>query len=196
MCCNRLSGARTRRHDLWKAALSRLTSRAGVSNRMEPRYADVGLAAPGRQGARADIHATLPPPYGPTLLDVSIIHPRSSSVIHQAACTRGSAAAFRDRQKYRANTAHQHAGHVFIPASVETYGYLGRPLVGYLRALSDVAACRTVGVTRGSFLASAYRELSVALVRSQGFVYRACTNLLARAAGGQVLGGSDVPFLD
>jgi hypothetical protein len=91
---------------------------------------------------------------------------------------------------------HQHAGHVLIPASVETYGYLGKPLVGYVRALSDVAACRTADVTRGSFLASAYRELSVALVRSQGFVYRACANLLARASGGQVLGGSDVTFLE
>jgi hypothetical protein len=196
MCCNKLSGARSRRHDLWKAALSRLTSRAGVSTRMEPHYADFGQAAAGRQGARADIHATMPPPHGPTLIDVSIIHPRSSTVIAHAARNKGSAAAFRDRQKYRANAGHQHAGYVFIPASVETYGHLGKPLVGYIRALSDVAACRTVGVTRGSFLASAYRELSVALVRSQGFVYRACANLLARASGGQVLEGSDVPFLD
>jgi hypothetical protein len=54
----------------------------------------------------------------------------------------------------------------------------------------------TGGVSRGSFLASAYRELSVALVCSQGFVYRASANLLAKASGRPVLEGSDVPFLD
>jgi hypothetical protein len=47
------------------------------------------------------------------------------------------------------------------------------------------------------FLASAYRELNVgALVCSQGFVYRASANLLAKASGRPVLEGSDVPFLD
>jgi hypothetical protein len=43
-----------------------------------------------------------PPPHGPTLLDVSIIHPRSSAYLAQAARAPGSAAASRDRQKYRA----------------------------------------------------------------------------------------------
>jgi hypothetical protein len=46
------------------------------------------------------------------------------------------------------------------------------------------------------FLVAAWTLLSVALVRSQGFVYRACDNLLARAFGGQVLEGSDVPVLE
>ena len=79
---------------------------------------------------------------------------------------------------------------------METYGYLGKPGMHYLRALGDIAANRTEGVTRGSFLASAYRELSVALVCGQGSVYRACANVLARASGGQVLEGAEVPFLD
>jgi hypothetical protein len=95
-----------------------------------------------------------------------------------------------------ANSGHQHAGYTFVPASVETYGYLGKPLMGYLRTLSTVPAGRTLGVSRGSFLASAYRELSVALVCSKGFVYRASAKLLARASGRPVLEGSDVPFLD
>ena len=68
--------------------------------------------------------------------------------------------------------------------------------MGYLRTLSDVAARDSVGVTRGSFLASAYRELSVALVRGQGSVYRACSSLLVRASRGHVCEGADVPFLD
>jgi hypothetical protein len=156
---------------------------------MEPRYAEVGQAASSRQGARADIHAALLPPYGPTLLDVPIIHPRSSAYLASAARAQGSAAGFRDRQKFRANSGHQHAGYKFVPASVEPYGYLGKPLVGYLRTFSALAAGRTLGVSRGSFLASAYRELSVALVCSQGFVYRASANLLAKASGRQCAGG-------
>jgi hypothetical protein len=53
---------------------------------------------------------------------------------------------------------------------------------------SAVAAGRTLGVFLGSVLASAYRELSVALVCSQGFVYRASGNLLAEASSRPVLG--------
>jgi hypothetical protein len=35
----------------------------------------------------------------------------------------------------------------------------------------------------------------VALVQSQGYVYRSCALLLAKASGGQVLPGADTPFL-
>jgi hypothetical protein len=66
----------------------------------------------------------------------------------------------------------------------------------YLRTLSDLASARSLAVTRGSFLASAHRELSVALVQSQGCVYRSCALLLAKASGRQVLPGADTPFLD
>ena len=71
-----------------------------------------------------------------------------------------------------------------------------KAFVRYLNNLSDAAALGTVGVTRGSFLASAYRELSVALVRSQGSVYRASANMLVRASGRQVVQGAEVPYLD
>jgi hypothetical protein len=68
--------------------------------------------------------------------------------------------------------------------------------MGYLRTLSTIVVGRALGVSRGSFLASAYQELSVALVCSQCFVYHASANLLARASGLPVLEGSDVFFLD
>ena len=74
-------------------------------------------------------------------------------------------------------------GCTFIPASVETYGSLGKPLVRCLNTLSEVAAARRPAVTKGAFLAGAHRELSVALIKCQGSVYRGCANLLARAAG-------------
>ena len=80
----------------------------------------------------------------------------------------GSAAAKRDAVKYRGNNGHHHPGHTFVPASVETYGYLGKPLVRYLNTLSEVAAAPGPAVTKGSFLAGALRELTVALIKYQG----------------------------
>ena len=79
---------------------------------------------------------------------------------------------------------------------METHGYLGKPLVRHLNILSEVAAARGPAVTKGSFLAGAQRELSVALTKCQGSVYRGCANLLARAAGRQVSPGAEVPYED
>jgi hypothetical protein len=52
--------------------------------------------------------------------------------------------------------------------------------------LSSTSA-RSLAVTRGSFLASAHRELIVALVQSQGYAYRSCALLLAKASGRPLL---------
>jgi hypothetical protein len=54
----------------------------------------------------------------------------------------------------------------------------------------------TLGLTKGFFLASAYRELSVSLVRGQGRVYNMCARLLARASGGEFVEGADYPYVD
>ena len=108
----------------------------------------------------------------------------------------GSAAAKRDALKYRGHNDHYHPGYKFVPASVERYGYLGKPLVRYLNTLSGVAAARRPAVTKGSFLAGAHRELSVALMKCQGSVYRGCANLMARAAGCPVLPGAAVPYVE
>ena len=108
----------------------------------------------------------------------------------------GSAAAKRDALKYRGTNGHHHPGHTFIPASVKTYGYLGKPPVRYLNTLSEVAAARGPAVTKGSFLAGAHREISVALIKCQGSVYRGCANLVARAAGRQVSPRAEVPYED
>ena len=77
---------------------------------------------------------------------------------------------------------------------MKTYGYLGKPIVRYLNTLSKVAAARGPAVPIGSLLAGAHRQLSVALLKSQGSVYRGCANLLARAAGRQVSPGAEVPY--
>ena len=108
----------------------------------------------------------------------------------------GSAAAKRDALKYRGNNGHYHPGDTFIPTSMETYGYLGKPLVRYRNTLSEVAAARGPAVTKGFFLAGAHRELSVAMIKCQGSVHRAFANLTARAAGRQVSPGAEVPYED
>jgi hypothetical protein len=200
MSCNRLSESRSRRHDHWKEALSRISARAGCSACTEPRYASAGVAAAGRRGARADIEVALSSPHGgarvTSLLDVSMIHRRFPTHVAAASQTRGTAAALRDRSKCQAHAGHRHLGHTFVPVGVETYGHLGKHIMRYLRTLNDISSPRSRAVTRGWLLASAHRELSVALVQSQRFVFRSCVLLLAKASGLQVLPGADTPFLD
>jgi hypothetical protein len=66
----------------------------------------------------------------------------------------------------------------------------------YLLTVSDVASASSFAVTRGSFLASAHREQSVAFVQSQGYVNRPCALLVAKASGLPVLPEADTPYLD
>ena len=117
-------------------------------------------------------------------------------VTTDAAAMQGSAVAKRDALTYRGNAGHHHPGHTFIPASVETLGYLGKPLVRYPKTLSEDAAARGPAVTKGSFLAVAHHEISVALIKCQGSVFVGCGNLMTRAAGRQVSPGAAVPYQD
>jgi hypothetical protein len=121
-------------------------------------------------------------------------HPRCPSYVAVASRTQGAAAALRDRSKHQAHSGHLHPGHTFVPASVETYGYLGKPIMQFLRTLSVVVSARSLAVTRGSFLASFHRKLSVALLQSQGYVFRLCTVARQRAwAAGVAWGGHSFP---
>jgi hypothetical protein len=110
------------------------------------------------------------------------------------ALTQGAAAALRDRSKYKAHAGHLHPGHTFVPASIKTYGHLGKPVMGAFRTPSDIASTRSQAVTRGSFLARGPRELSVALAQSQSYEYR--TRAFARQgfwAAGVAWGGHSFP---
>jgi hypothetical protein len=177
-------------------ALDRISARAGCTARTGLRYASLGVAAVGRQGARADIEVTLPPAHGPTLLDISMIHPRSPTYVATASQTRGAAAALRDRSRYWGHAGHLHPGHTFVPATVETSRQRGRRIMRYLPTLSDIAWALSGCHWGGVFLAGGHRELRLALVQSYGYVYRSCALLLAKASGRQVLPGADTPFLD
>jgi hypothetical protein len=66
----------------------------------------------------------------------------------------------------------------------------------YIHTLSDSTSARSLTVTWESFLAVSPRELSVAQLQNHGYEYRACVQLLAKAAGRQVLSGADTPLLD
>ena len=142
MTCKKLSGSRSRRHDDWKEALSRVTARAGCSNRVEPGYNEVDTAGRGRADSRPDIEAKLPLPHGTTLLDMSLTHPRAATDVTDADAIQGSTAAKCDAVKYRGNNGHHHPGHTFIPALLAIYVYLGKPLIRYPNTLSKVAAAR------------------------------------------------------
>jgi hypothetical protein len=143
-----------------------------------------------------DVQAFLPPPYGITVLNISITHHSCATNVHQAAQRPGATATRRDRDKFRGIEGHALEGQTYVPASVETYGYLGKSLVQFLSQLSEVAAQRTLGLTKGCFLASAYRELSFALVRGQKQGCNACAKLLARASGSEFVEGVDTPYID
>jgi hypothetical protein len=150
--------------DQWKEALSRISVHSGYRACRAPSYTSVGVAAVKRQGRRADTEVTLPLSHGPTLLDMSMIHPRCPTYVAATTQTLGMAADLRDMSKERAHSGHLDPSHTFVPASLERYGHIGRPIMQYLRTLRDTASVRSLAVTLGSFLASAHRELSVAHV--------------------------------
>jgi hypothetical protein len=122
-----------------------------------------------------------PPPHGPTLLDISITHPLFPTYIAAVSQMRGAAAAQRGMSKYQVYASHLFPRHTFVPASVETYGHVGRPFMRYLCTLSNIVSARSLADTRGSFLACAHRKVSVDLMQSHGYVYCSCLLLLAKA---------------
>ena len=65
----------------------------------------------------------------------------------------------------------------------------------FLRDLAQVAAAKQQ-FTAGAFLASALRELSVALARGQQAVFRQGLSVYARVAGSAPMSGARRPFLD
>jgi hypothetical protein len=105
--------------------------------------------------------SVFPPPHGP-MLDISMIHPHCPTYVAAAPQILGAAVALQHMSEYRAQEGRLHPCHTSVPASVETYGHFGKPVLWYIRTLSDVALARSLAVTQRSFLASVHRELTVA----------------------------------
>jgi hypothetical protein len=76
------------------------------------------------------------------------------------------------------------------------YGHLSKPIMQYIRTLSDVASPHSLDVIRGLLPVAADMELSVDLVHGQGCVHRSCMLLFAKVAVQQVFSRADTPFLD
>jgi hypothetical protein len=68
------------------------------------------------QRARGDIEVTLPPPHGPNLRDISMIHPRCTNYVAATSHTKGAATALHDSNNYRENAGHRHPGDSVIVA--------------------------------------------------------------------------------
>jgi hypothetical protein len=67
---------------------------------------------------------------------------------------RDPVATLRDMSKYRTHAGHLQPGYSIVPALVQTYVQSGRPIMRYLRTLTDVASARSLAVSRGSLVAS------------------------------------------
>jgi hypothetical protein len=123
-----------------------------------------------------------------------MIHPCCPTYIAAAFEKRGTAAALRVWSKYRHLRANCNpVTPLCLSASTRTGTSESTSVMQFIHTLSDIASARSLADTQGSFLASAYRELSVALVQSQGNVYRSCSLSPTKAAGQQVLPGAEAP---
>jgi hypothetical protein len=105
------------------------------------------------------------PLHGLTLLDISIVLSRCRTYISAALLS-----------------------HLY-----ETNERLSEPIMRYNCTLRDKASACSL-VTRRSFVTTAHRELSVALVQSQGYMHR--NEQLLDDVVLMVLLGTDTPFLD
>jgi hypothetical protein len=82
-----------------------------------------------------------------TLTDISAVHPLSVNTLSAAAAAAAAAAAeagavasCRDQQKQKAYARVAPNGYAFVPFSVESYGWLGKPAMKLLQGLGDEAA--------------------------------------------------------
>ena len=81
-----------------------------------------------------------------------------------------------------------------MPFSVESFGRLGKPAMAFLRRMVRDAGLR--GAARGRFLASAHRELSVALARGNSGILRAGAKVYVRVAGKDRKPGRATPAVE
>ena len=98
------------------------------------------------------------------------------------------------RTKYASADPH---GYAFVPLSVETYGRWGQPAMKLLSALASAgAATRGVTFDPSAFVTFALRELSMALCRGNGLLFRRGQGACAKAAGHAFRAGAVAPYVD
>jgi hypothetical protein len=197
MTCSTLSGAMTLRHDIIKDTVRRIAQRASVASSVEPALRPLrgaqAAALTNRHDARGDILLVLPEAL--TVIDVSIIHPAASTYVRQAAGTDGAAAATRDQAKRARYQLANPDGYDFTPFSVETFGRIGKPAMVLINDLAT-AASASGSLHKDDFVTNALRDLSIALCRGNGVMYKRSMTTLARVSGTCLRAGLDIPTAD
>jgi len=79
-------------------------------------------------------------------------------------------------------------GHKFVPFAIESYGRLGRHALGLLKDWADTASSGG-GIDRDSFLTWIKREISVALIKGNGRMFRHYVGYVARGIGRRFMHG-------
>jgi len=132
-----------------------------------------------RAEARGDVLFVLPD--NMLVADVTVCHPSAPSYRRGAAGEPGHAAARREREKRRIYETGDPYGYGFTPLVTESFGRHGRAAMDHLNKLGEIAA--GAGVNKRTFVRNALRDLSVALVKGNGFVFRQARNVYARVCG-------------
>jgi hypothetical protein len=83
-------------------------------------------------------------------------------------------------------------GATMVPLVMSAFGKLGPAAEGYLQSLATVA-CSTGVVDRGVWLCLSRQNLSCALLRGRGIVFRDYYRSLAKSAGKDFCDGAVVP---
>ena len=190
--CDKLAEKIRARHDIVVQAWCRVLRRAGFATSVEPplhslRRSEVEMA---RLGSRGDILAVLE---ALTALDVSVTHPSAVSYRARAAREDGAAAAARERRK-RADYRNNAFAEDFFPLAQESFGRLGAAARRLVLQVGESAAVTGL-LSKASFVAGAYTELSVALCKGNERVFRTFAFNLAKVAGFQFTTGDLVPSL-
>jgi hypothetical protein len=192
MVCKTQMGGMQMRHEILANAWRLISNRAGISTSAEPLLRQLpGQQAPAnaeRPDSRGDI--LLVTPNGLTVADVSVIHPTAPTNVRGARVAGGAAAAREATKRARYETADPN-GYAFVPLVVETYGRMGKAAMEMLNTLAT-AASSSGAVQKSSFVTNALRQLSVALCRGNGVMYRRSLAVLATASGCAFRPGADI----
>jgi hypothetical protein len=196
MTCRSLSGGAQLRHNLVNDTWCLVSHRAGIASSKEPVLrrlrGEQAAANATRPDSRGDLLLVLPS--GLTVADVSVIHPAAATYV-QAAQAAGGAAALREQAKRARYETADPNGYAFVPLAVETYGRLGKAAMELLNTLASAATAQG-NLAKPSFVQNALRQLSIALCRGNGVMYRRGLAVLARAGGNSYMPGLVAPTSD
>ena len=120
-------------------------------------------------------------------IDVTVVHPASSSMRSRASREPGITAREAEKKKRRDHGVGA-VGHTFVPFAIETYGRLGVEAVKLLKDWAKTAGEADM-MDRNSYLVWMKREISVSLIKGNARMFRRFVGLLTRGVGQRYLSG-------